>query len=183
MACSDTFGRQMAREAKRRRFGEAKAQAFLGDGFPWNWSIGKQHFLAAVPILDFISGSRRVRPSAERSVPGHQGCPQHSRGCLDQYLAWMRGCWRGELDQVIDELNVWREKRGSPPDEAPENDPRRVLEKIANDLANNRGRMNYPDYRRKGLPVTTAWMESPATADLTTGQVARSAVAERSTGV
>jgi hypothetical protein len=29
----------MAREAKARRFFEATAQAFLGDGLPWNWSI------------------------------------------------------------------------------------------------------------------------------------------------
>ena len=27
-------------------------------------------------------------------------------------------------------------------------------------LENNRSRMNYPEYRRAGLPVTTAWMES-----------------------
>ncbi|MFM9963175.1 MAG: LysR family transcriptional regulator, partial [Planctomycetaceae bacterium] len=27
-------------------------------------------------------------------------------------------------------------------------------------LENNRDRMKYPDYRRAGLPVTTAWMES-----------------------
>src|SRR5690606_36227433 len=32
MASSKEFGRQMAREAKRRRFGEAQAKAFLGDG-------------------------------------------------------------------------------------------------------------------------------------------------------
>ncbi len=35
------LGKQMAREAKRRRFFEAKARAFLGDGLPWNWSIWK----------------------------------------------------------------------------------------------------------------------------------------------
>jgi hypothetical protein len=28
------------------------------------------------------------------------------------------------------------------------------------ELENNRDRMNYPAYRRAGLPVTTAWMES-----------------------
>src|SRR5690606_40852275 len=54
MASSKEFGRQMAREAKRRRFGEAQAKAFLGDGLPWNWSIWKEHFSDYVPILDFI---------------------------------------------------------------------------------------------------------------------------------
>jgi hypothetical protein len=27
-------------------------------------------------------------------------------------------------------------------------------------LENNQKRMHYPEYRRQGLPVTTAWMES-----------------------
>ena len=49
--CSREFGRQMAREAKRRRFPEASAKAFLGDGLPWNWSIWKEHFRDFTPIL------------------------------------------------------------------------------------------------------------------------------------
>jgi hypothetical protein len=43
MAVAAAFGQQMAREAKCRRFGEAVARAFLGDGLPWNWSIWKAH--------------------------------------------------------------------------------------------------------------------------------------------
>lgn len=39
MSRSQTFGRQMQREARRRRFFEATAKAFLGDGLEWNWSI------------------------------------------------------------------------------------------------------------------------------------------------
>lgn len=39
-----TFGGQMVCEAKRRPFFEAKAQVFLGDGLPWNWSIRRKHF-------------------------------------------------------------------------------------------------------------------------------------------
>ena len=41
IAESKVFGKQMEREAKRRRFFEAMAKAFLGDGLPWNWSIWK----------------------------------------------------------------------------------------------------------------------------------------------
>jgi len=36
MCRSKEFGRQMHREAKRRRFFEANAKAFLGDGLEWN---------------------------------------------------------------------------------------------------------------------------------------------------
>ena len=153
MAQSQDFGKQMAREAKRRRFGEAPAKAFLGDGLPWNWSIWKRHFSDFTPILDFIHvlsylflAAKAVHESAEDA--------------WSQYLAWMRGVWRGEVDQVLEELRVWQEKRGEPPEEAPDQDPRKILSKTIHYLENNQARMKYPEYRREGLPVTTAWMES-----------------------
>jgi hypothetical protein len=50
LADSETFGEQMAHEAKSRRFGEARAKAFLGDGLSWNWTIWKRHFSHYTPI-------------------------------------------------------------------------------------------------------------------------------------
>src|SRR3954447_9395587 len=142
----------MAREAQRRRFFEAEAKAFLGDGLPWNWSIWKEHFPEFTAILDFIhvlsylfAAAKAVHAVAEDA--------------WDQYLAWMRGCWSGEVAQVLEELRRWRAKLGLPPDAAPEADPRAIVAKAITYLENNRPRMNSPDYRRQGLPITTAWME------------------------
>jgi hypothetical protein len=39
-------------------------------------------------------------------------------------------------------------------------DPRKPVHDAARYLTNNRARMDYPRYRRAGLPVTTALMES-----------------------
>lgn len=153
MACSEEFGRQMAREAKRRRFDEAAAQAFLGDGLPWNWSIWQRHFRTATPILDFTHVLSYLFHAA-RAVHAD------AQDAWSQYLVWMSGCWRGEVAQVIEELQNWRAALGDPPDDAPEMDPRHVVQKTANYLGNNRERMHYPDYRCQGLPITTAWMES-----------------------
>ncbi len=153
MACSEDFGRQMAREAKRRRFYESPAKAFLGDGLPWNWSIWKKDFRDFVPILDFIHPlsylfvtAKAVRESAE--------------DVWSQYLAWMRGCWRGEVLQVLEELRQWQAKLGPPPSEAADNDPRQIVAKTITYFEHNAPRMNYPEYRRQGFPITTAWMES-----------------------
>jgi hypothetical protein len=153
LAEAQTFGGQMAREAKRRRFFDAPAQAFLGDGLPWNWSIWKRHFPAFTPILDFIHvlsylfvAAKAVHATAENA--------------WDQYLTWMRGCWSGEVAQVLEELHHWQTKLGSPPDDAPETDPRAIVATTITYLENNQPRMNYPEYRRQGLPITTAWMES-----------------------
>jgi hypothetical protein len=153
MADSDTFGPQMAREAKRRCFFQATRQAFLGDGLSWNWSIWKRHFRRFTPILDFIHVLSYLFTAA-RAV--------HVRDedAWSQYLAWMQGCWRGEVDQVLAELRVWRERLGPPLSQEDESSPAALVAKTIGYLENNRSRMDYPRYRRQGLPVTTAWMES-----------------------
>jgi hypothetical protein len=153
LAASKDFGKQMAREAKRRRFFEALAKAFLGDGLPWNWSIWKHHFSDFTPILDFIHvlsylflAAKAVRPEPDDA--------------WSQYLVWMRGSWQGDVAQVVEELLQWQTQLGPPPQEASETDPRSIVATTITYLENNRERMHYPEYRRQGMPVTTAWMES-----------------------
>jgi hypothetical protein len=153
LAEAKVFGMQMAREAKRRRFSEAVGKCFLGDGLPWNWSIWKRHFRSYTPILDFIHVLSYLFLAA-RAVHGQ------TRDAWDQYVVWMRGCWQGEVDQVVEELRAWATKLGESPQDAAENDPRRIVAKTIGYLANNRTRMKYPEYRKQGMPVTTAWMES-----------------------
>jgi hypothetical protein len=153
LAEAKTFGGQMVREAKRRRFFEAQAEAFLGDGLPWDWSIGKKHFSEFTPILDFIHALSYLFVAAKAVHTGAQDA-------WDQYLTWMRGCWSGEVGQVLAELRHWQTKLGLPAEEAPETDPRAIVAKTITYLENNQPRMNYPEYRRQGLPITTAWMES-----------------------
>lgn len=153
LADSQAFGEQMAREAKRRRFFEAASQAFLGDGLPWNWSIWKRHFRKFTPILDFIHAVSYLFAAAKAV---HAAADD----AWSQYLVWIRGCWRGEIEQVLEELRAWQGKLGAPPEEAADHDPRRIVAKTITYLVNNRSRMNYPQYRRAGLPITTAWMES-----------------------
>lgn len=153
LAEAKTFGGQMAREAKRRRFFEAEAKAFLGDGLAWNWSIWKKHFPDFIPILDFIHALSYLFVAAKAVHVSAQDA-------WDQYLVWMRGCWSGDVAQVIEELTHWQTQLGCPPSDAADSDPQAVIAKTITYLENNRDRMNYPKYRRAGLPVTTAWMES-----------------------
>lgn len=154
MAQAKAFGRQMHREAKRRQFFQAKTQAFLGDGLPWNWSIWKKQFPRFTPILDFIHALNYVFVAAKAV---HPNSPDDA---WSQYLAWMRGCWQGDVEQVLIELRIWQEKLGAPPDDAVDQDPRKLLAKTITYLDHNQSRMKYAEYRRQGLPITTAWMES-----------------------
>jgi hypothetical protein len=154
MACSRDFGRQVAKEARRRRFDEATAQAFLGDGLSWNWSIQKEHFPKAIPILDFIHVLSYLFLAA-KTIHGDD-----DETAWSQYLAWMTGCWRSEAAQVIAELQTWHERLGPPPNDAPDTDRRAVVATTLGYLKNNIHRMDYVAYRLSGYPVTTAWMES-----------------------
>lgn len=154
MKSSRDFGRQMAKEAKQRRFFEATAKAFLGDGLPWNWTIWKEHFRDFTPILDFI------HPLSYLFLAAKTVHPSSDEDGWNQYLVWMRGCWQGEVGQVLDELRVWQGKLGEPPPDAPDSDPRKIIAETVTYLENNRLRMDYHEYRKAGLPVTTAWMES-----------------------
>jgi len=154
MACSEDFGPMMQREATRRRFFESKQRAFVGDGLAWNWTIWKNHFRSFVPILDFIHAIEYVFDAAmcltDREEEG-----------WDIYVHSITLCWQGRVDELI---RSWREvcrDRGIALDEklADEN-PNKPLVDAVRYLSNNRSRMDYPTYRRLGLPVTSSPMES-----------------------
>jgi hypothetical protein len=154
MAQADVFGRQMKREADRRRFGEASARAFVGDGLPWNWSVWKHYFADFVPILDFIHVLGYLYAAA---LAMHADCSV-AWSC---YLRMACACWQGRVREAMDELKGWLSPQGlddwSKLDDA---DPRKPVVDAARYLRNNQSRMDYPHYRRLGLPVTSALMES-----------------------
>jgi hypothetical protein len=154
MAEADTFGQQMKRETDRRRFAEASARAFVGDGLAWNWSVWKHYFPEFVPILDFIHALSYLYAAALAMHPEFSV----AWSC---YLRMARATWQGHGAQAMDELSRWLTPRGLD-DKAKleENDPRKPIVDAARYLRNNRSRMDYPRYRRLGLPVTSALMES-----------------------
>ena len=154
MADSQEFGRQMEREARRRRFSEATARAFLGDGLAWNWSIQQTHFPDFIPILDFIHPLSYLYTAASVMASDAQQTWSY-------YLAMVRGCWQGRVDQVTAALNEWLVRQGiDSASRLEDNDPRQAVTDALRYLTNNRERMDYPQYRRLGLPVTSALMES-----------------------
>ena len=61
---------------------------------------------------------------------------------------------------MIGQLRHEQERTGHPPDNAAENDPRKIVAETIGYFENNTSRMNYPTYRRKGLPTSSSLMES-----------------------
>jgi hypothetical protein len=155
---SAPFGRLMAAEAHRRHFDQAPRRAFVADGAAYNWSIHAGYFRGYEPIVDLLHVLCYVYSSA--CAVGGDGAGGWSR-----YVAWMRACWQGRVAEVLAELDQWQGRLGlPPPGEArsaeDRRDPRRVVWEARSYLRNNAKRMDYPRYRREGLPTTSSLVES-----------------------
>jgi hypothetical protein len=150
MAEANVFGHQMKREADRRHFPQASARAFVGDGLPWNWSVWKHYFPEFVPILDFIHALSYLYAAA-LAMHGEFSV---AWSC---YLRMARACWQGRVMETRDELKDWLAPHGLD-DKAKldDKDPRKPIVDAARYLGNNRSRMDYPRYRRLGLPAGPA---------------------------
>jgi hypothetical protein len=150
---SEAFGRMMEVEADARGFYHAAKKAFVSDGLPYNWAIHKQRFQDFTPILDFVHAVEHLYEAA-RSV--HDDLERR----WTDYLRWAGNCWDGKVLRVIDELREHQRQIGLPPKDCEKTDPRKVLADAVGYFQNNVSRMDYPAYRRQGLPTTSAHMES-----------------------
>lgn len=150
---SERFGPMMAAEADSRGFFAAHRRAFLGDGLAYNWSIHRRYFPTFEPIVDFVHPVERLHAAA-------RAAQEENVSAWPQYVAWADAVWQGRVSEVIQELAACSQLLGPPPQDADESDPRRVLAETLTYLRNNQSRMDYPRYRREGLPVTSALIES-----------------------
>ena len=158
LAASASFGPLVAAEAQGRHFYRAKRRAFVADGAAYNWTIHAGYFREFEPVVDLLHVLCYLYTSA-RAV----GADEPSG--WQQYRAWMRACWQGRVADVLVELDRWQERLGLPPSgEArsaeDRSDPRRVVWEARSYLRNNQQRMDYPRYRRMGLPTTSSLVES-----------------------
>ena len=150
---SNSFGRMMEAEADSRGFFSAAKQAFVGDGLQYNWTIQQRHFPTFTPILDFPHAIERVYDTA-RALHGN------GDRAWELYVYWITECWQGRTANVLQDMEREQSQRGEPPKDCEDKDPRKVLSETITYLRNNQSRMDYPRYRREGLPLTSAHMES-----------------------
>jgi hypothetical protein len=147
---SETFGWMAAAAAEERGFFTAAAKAFVSDGLPYNWSIQRRHFADFEPILDFVHASEHVHDAAKATGQG-----------VELGRRWAELCWQGRVGDVLGEI-ADHQSRIDPP-RTPKDEPDHpwcVLDRELGYLENNRSRMDYPRYRRQGLPITSSPVES-----------------------
>ncbi len=154
MVASRSFGPLMAAEAQSRDFYAARRRAFVADGLAYNWSIQRNYFADFVPIVDLLHVICYLFKAAQGVEAESERWPL--------YLRWLRCCWQGQVAEVVADMERYQEQVGRPPpeEELAATDARRVLAEGLSYLRNNAARMDYPRYRREGLPTTSSLVES-----------------------
>lgn len=154
MENSEKFGYQVAAEVHRRGLDKAKRKACVCDGQAYNWSIFDMHLLPLgfIAILDFLHLMAYLYDAAHayRGKDAAQG--------WKTYEQWLRWAWSGKVGSLLSALRTASAelaKKGS----AATNRKTTVDEALTY-VTNNRKRMDYPEYRRLGLPISSAPVES-----------------------
>jgi len=154
MEGAEAFGWMVAAEATRRGFYEAPHRAIVGDGGNWIEPLGQMHFPGWRQILDFLHLLVHLYAAATAAYRG-QG-----KLAWRLYERMLRSAWAGQVDQVQADLNEQAVRLGPPPPHARDDDPRKIVASCLAYVQKNADRMNYPQYRREGLPITSAAVES-----------------------
>jgi hypothetical protein len=149
------FGKMVAAEAYRRNFHAAQRGALLGDGGAWIWTQHKKWFSYLTPIADFVHPLTYLYVTAT-------ALSANVSERWQQYVAWMTQCWQGGVAEVIADMEARLAHLEPPtgPGKLSATDPREVLRRTIGYLRNNQEHMNYADYRKQGLPVTSSLVES-----------------------
>jgi hypothetical protein len=142
----DKLGRLSRAEAYHRGFAAAREKAFVADGHLSNWRIQQAYFPDYTPIVDPLHALSYVYQAAQAATLDMEECWQLCK-------RWVTWVWQGNVGQVIDALDQQIAQ-------ASEATVLETLNTSRGYLQNNRDRMRYDEYRRRGLPITTALMES-----------------------
>lgn len=147
----EVLGRRLVAEAHARGFQAARRKAFVADGSATNWSVHRKHFSHYTPILDFTHAVCYVYGAAMAGRAPADG--------WRDYVQWTQWLWEGSIDQLIAAIAARLESLG-PLAEGDETSPAAIVAKTLGYLRNQRMRMQYHQYRRLGLPITSSHIES-----------------------
>lgn len=151
-APAEPFGWMVSAEAMKRKMYAAKKRAVVGDGGNWIEPLGQMHFAGWQQILDFLHLLVHLYAAARLANR------KDARAAWALYERMLRDAWGGKVQAAIDTLRsqASRLKTHAPAD----TEARRVVELTLAYVERNRERMDYPRYRRMGLPVSSSLVEA-----------------------
>ncbi len=149
----EAFGPLLASQAWYRGFAAATRKVFVSDGSSTIEKLQRTHFSQYTSVLDILH-ALSYSLAAARAVSRDEALAEQ------KYDAWAARIWEGRVEDVIDELIAYGTKLGEPPPDAGGDDPCEVLRVSRVYYENHASRMDYPQYRREGFPLTSSLMES-----------------------
>ena len=155
MAGVKEFGQQLALEVYKRGLDLARRKGCLADGQASNWTVFEEHLRRRgfIAILDFLHLLTYLYAAAQ--AVGGTAAQRWQR-----YKQWLTWAWRGVRDKLLVALQKAGARLGEAPPQAAETDARRIVAKAAQYVLNNIEKMDYPRYRKMGLPISSAPVES-----------------------
>lgn len=149
----EDFGPLLASQAWYCGFAAAGRKVFVSDGSSTIEQLQRTHFSHYTSILDLLH-ALSYSLAAARAVSSNEAAARET------YNHWAAKIWEGSVDDVIDELTVYSGKLGPAAENPRSDDPREVVRTSLVYYQNHAARMDYPSYRRAGLPLTSSLMES-----------------------
>jgi hypothetical protein len=148
----EQFGERLAAAAYMQGFAAAERKAFVADGSETNWGLWRRHFSHYTPILDWVHALCYVYAAAMAGVDAPAGWAA--------YRDWAQWLWSGQIDYLLEQLDRRQAQLGLPDENDADTSPKQRVADARRYLDNQRTRMNYPEYRRQGLPITSSHVES-----------------------
>jgi hypothetical protein len=148
----EQFGWMVSAEAMKRKMYAAPKRAVVGDGGNWIAPLGQMHFDGWLQILDFLHLLVHLFAAARLAYG------KDTKAAWKLYERMLRDAWGGKVQAVIDALGSQLGPLGSKASAGKE--AARVVELTLAYVQRNRERMDYPRYRRMGLPVSSSLVES-----------------------
>lgn len=161
----DRFPRYVELEAKRRGLIEADTVAVIGDGGELVWRTSREVCEArrargkrVFEILDMIHASGHLVEAAKAAF-----------GPSDERARWLNArlleLWAGDAEELVEALAAKAGEIGPRPGRGEaaatdEPDPVRILWNARDYFDRNRERIRYDTFRRHGLPLSSAHIES-----------------------
>ncbi len=154
---AESFGHAIYYKANQYNLYAAPRKAFIGDGDKKIWAIYEENFRADnwIPILDFVHAVEYAFEAAKVYTKKETECWAH-------YVTFINYIWQGKALTVIRRLDKWiAELENSAKKETDKLITRiDMLKSIRLYFLNNLSRMNYPLYRKMGLPISSCYVES-----------------------
>jgi len=141
---AQTFGYLMWATGCQRLAHQAKELVFVADGAAWIWKSVQTHFPQAIQIVDWYHAVEYIAPIAKAAFG--EGTPV-SQAWQDRVRADL---WEGRFERVLSSFQQLRDhpKAGE------------TARKAWTYYTNNRKRMRYAEFRRKGLRIGSGTVES-----------------------